>query len=252
MIHQTPPTLGARRPACLVLAATALALLTAGCTSPPQQVAPPISSAPPAPPAEDLSSYRFQIGDVIDIRFQANSELNEEVTVRPDGMISSTVASEVPVYNRTVPEATQLIRQAYLAEHVIAPPNLVVRSFSPSRIYVGGEVNTPGEFLNIGPNLTVTQAIARAGGIKNSADFHDVLVMRQGAGTKPSIYSVDYYAATQGGKAELDARLAPFDVVFVPRTGVAQVYVQFQQYVQEFVPSSLGIDLPLRTTGIIQ
>jgi len=191
---------------------------------------------------------------VLDIRFQANSELNEEVTVRPDGKISTSIASEIPVYNHTVPEASDLIRAAYRAEHVIAPPNLVVRSFSPTRIYVGGEVASPGEFLNIGPNLTVSQAIARAGGIKNSAEFHNVLVMRQGAGigSQAQVFSVDYYAATQGGHAELDARLAPLDVVFVPRTGVAQVYVQFQQYVQQFLPDSFSVSLPLRTTGIIQ
>ena len=233
------------------VAGLSLACALAGCTSPPNQPPPPEAAQPEAPAAENLPSYRLQVGDVIDVHFQVNPELNEEVTVRPDGMISTSVASEIPVYDHTVPEATQLIRTAYTTQHVTAVPNLIVRSFSPTRIYVGGEVANPGEFLNVGPDLTISQAIARAGGIKNSADFHDVLVLRHGAGTKPTVYSVDYYAATQGGHAELDSRLAPFDVVFVPRTGVAQVYVQFQQYLQQFMPNSLNISVPISSTGLV-
>ncbi|HLY54295.1 MAG TPA: polysaccharide biosynthesis/export family protein [Stellaceae bacterium] len=233
------------------VAGLGLACALAGCTSPPNQPTPPVAAQPEAPAAENLPSYRLQVGDVIDVHFQVNSELNEEVTVRPDGMISTSVATEIPVYDHTVPEATQLIRTAYQAQHVTAVPNLIVRSFSPTRIYVGGEVVNPGEFLNVGPDLTVSQAIARAGGIKNSADFHDVLVLRHGAGTKPTVYSVDYYEATQGGRADLDSRLAPFDVVFVPRTGVAQVYVQFQQYIQQFMPNSLDVTVPVSSTGLV-
>ena len=47
---------------------------------------------------------------------------------------------------------------------------MVVRSFAPTRIYVGGEVNNPGEFITVGPTLTLSQAIARAGGLKLSSD----------------------------------------------------------------------------------
>ncbi|HVJ55911.1 MAG TPA: polysaccharide biosynthesis/export family protein [Aliidongia sp.] len=227
-------------------------LALAACTTPPDQQTPPVVSLPQAPLADSLPSYRLQVGDVLDLRFPENNTLNEEVTVRPDGMISTTLASEIAVYGHSVPEATELIHQAYQQNHVVALPNLIVRSFSPTRIYVGGEVVNPGEFLNIGPDLTVSQAIARAGGIKNSADYHDVLILRKGAGKDSSVFSVDYYEATQGGKADLDARLAPYDVVFVPRTGIAQVYVQFQQYIQQFVPDSFSLSLPLRTTGIIQ
>ncbi len=37
-----------------------------------------------------------------------------------------------------------------------------------------------------------------------------------------------------------DVRLAPFDVVYVPKTGIGQIYIWFNQHVQQFVPVSWG------------
>lgn len=37
-----------------------------------------------------------------------------------------------------------------------------------------------------------------------------------------------------------DVRLAPYDVVFVPRTSIAEFYVFFNQYLQQFIPVSWG------------
>ena len=37
-----------------------------------------------------------------------------------------------------------------------------------------------------------------------------------------------------------DVRLAPYDVVYVPNTGIAEVFDFFNQYLQQFVPISWG------------
>jgi len=43
----------------------------------------------------------------------------------------------------------------------------------------------PGEFITVGPTLTLSQAIARAGGIKLSSDDGPVLIIRRGPADKP-------------------------------------------------------------------
>ena len=90
------------------------------------------------------------------------------MTVRPDGMISTALAHDVPAYNRTPSEITaELVNQykSNLPNPMIA---VIVHSFAPNRIYVAGEVEKPGEFITVGPNLTVSQAIARGGAIKKA------------------------------------------------------------------------------------
>lgn len=206
----------------------------------------PNNIAPEAKAAIELPAYRVQVGDVLNIKFFLNPELNETVTVRPDGMISTALVADFPAYNRTIAEINDGLKERYKA--VLKDPmvSAQIQSFAPIRVYVSGEVNAPGEFIVIGPNLTLTQAIARAGGIKNSGNFSDVLIIRRGAGEKPDVYTVDYDAATQGGDPTKDVRLAPYDVIFVPKTGIAEAYMNFQQYFQQFVPWSIGAGLPLR------
>ena len=110
-----------------------------------------------------------------------------------------------------------------------------VRSFAPTRVYVGGEVNTPGEFITVGPTLTLSQAIARAGGTKLSSDETSVFIIRRGAGDKPEFLSVKWNALRHGNDPDADVRLAPYDVVYVPKLGIAEVYQFYNQYVQQFV-----------------
>jgi protein involved in polysaccharide export with SLBB domain len=89
------------------------------------------------------------------------------------------------------------------------------------------------------------QAIARAGGLKNSANQESIILVRRGADGKGTAYGVDYPQAAAGAE-EADVQLAPYDTIFVPRSGVANVYLAYQQYFQQFLPSSLGFSVPIR------
>jgi polysaccharide export outer membrane protein len=200
----------------------------------------PLDPTPQAGYVETLPAYRVQVGDLLGVRLQLNPELSEEVAVRPDGMISTTVAEDIPAYNRTPSEISAALREAY--KRTLREPQIsvIVRSFAPNRVYVGGEVGNPGEFITIGPNLTISQAIARAGGVRLTGDRGRIFVIRRGPGDKPVAYKVDYLDIINGKHPEQDARLAQYDVLYVPRTGVYEVYTFWNQFVQQFVPVSWG------------
>jgi protein involved in polysaccharide export with SLBB domain len=205
------------------------------------------SNLPPAPlepavlgPSAPLPPYRIQVGDVLDVRLILNPELNEEVTVRPDGHISTTVAQNVDAAGLTVPELDSALVHDYSKDLQNPRVSVVVRSFAPTRIYVGGEVNNPGEFITVGPTLTLSQAISRAGGVKLSSDESDVFIIRRGADDRPEYLSVRYRAIEHAEDPGADVRLAPYDVVYVPKLGVAEVYKWYNQYIQQFANPSFG------------
>jgi polysaccharide export outer membrane protein len=222
-------------------------LMLSACASANYSNLPPLPTtvAPDAPVAEGLPPYRVQIGDVLDLKFYLNPEFDETVTVRPDGMISTKVVDNMMVYNQTISDINSELKKFYKSELKNPRLTTVVRSFAPIKIYVSGEVVSPGEFVVVGQPLTLTQAIARAGGIKNSGKANQVLVIRRGAGEKGQVYVADYNAATQGGDPASDARLAPYDVVFVPKAGPALVYKEYQQYLQQFINPGLGVNYSL-------
>ena len=225
-------------PAAIGLAACSTAATSSMQPAPP---APPmVMSKPSAPPA-----YRIQVGDILAVRLLLNPELDEEVTVRPDGRISTTVAHDELASGRTVPDLDQALERDYVKQLQTPHVSVVVKSFAPASIYVGGEVTNPGEFVNVGPALTVSQALTRAGGAKFSGDDANVFIIRRGQDDAPEFLKVRYGDIVSGRNPAADVRLAPYDVVYVPRTGVAEVYKFFNQYVQQFVPVSWGFSYSL-------
>jgi polysaccharide biosynthesis/export protein len=215
-----------------------------GCSpgAPPPATAP----APPAPAASVSSAepYRIQPGDVLGVRLLLNPDLNEEIVVRPDGHVSTTVVSDEVAAGRTVAEVTTALTRDYTS--ILRNPRLtvVLKTFSPTRIYVGGEVARPGESVTVGLIPTLSQAIARAGGLKRGAGDR-VFIIRRGAGDEPQISSArlrDVMRKHEPGApdSEADARLEPFDVVYVPRNGTAEVHRFVDERLVQLVPEIWG------------
>ncbi len=215
------------------------AAMLAACAStshlPPAPLEPaPITQTAPLPP------YRIQVGDVLDVRLMLNPELNEEVTVRPDGHISTTVVSDQRAAGMTVPELDAALHKDYSRDLQNPRISVVVKSFAPTRVYVGGQVANPGEFITVGPTLTLSQALARAGGLKLSASDGSIFIIRRGNNDKPEFLSVNWNAVRHADNPNADVRLAPYDVVYVPKTGIAEVYKWYNQFIQQFANPSFG------------
>ncbi len=237
---------------CFATVALATALL-GGCAT----TVDTMPSIPPGPPPAtammpSLPAYQIQLGDVLDVKLFLNPELNETVTVRPDGLISTAVAEDVPAYGRTASQISAELRQSY--GHVLQKPQIsvVVRSFAPNRVYVAGEVNNPGEMLTVGPNLTVLQAVARAGGVKLGAAREGIFILRRGEGDVPSAYRVNYMDAISGRDPSADVRLGQYDLVYVPRTGIYEAYSYWNQYFQQFTPLNWQVNYGLASTVKLQ
>jgi polysaccharide export outer membrane protein len=225
------------------------ALALAACTSTANMPPAPALPDPAAGYVAELNPYHIQVGDLLDVRLLLNPELNEEVVVRPDGHISTTVVQDAVAYNRTVPELSAALRQGYSKDLHNPRVSVVVKSFAPTRIYVGGEVTTPGEMINVGPTLTLSQAIARAGAHKVRGDTDAIFIIRRGPNDVPQYFSVRYTDVIKGHDAGADVRLAPYDVVYVPKTGVAEVFDWFNQYFLQFVPISWGFSYVVGNGG---
>lgn len=228
----------------------AMILVSGGCSSTSQHAealpAVETGTAPIAPLANNLAPYRLQIGDALQIKMLLNPELDENVTVQPDGMISTAVVQNMPAYGKTPKELKEDLIEAYKTQLIDPKLTVVVESFAPSRIYVLGEVSSPGEMISVGPNMTLLQALSRAGGLLNSADEKNILIYRRGASEETKVYRADFKDATNGADPTQDIRLASYDVVFVPRTGVANAYKAYQQSIQQFLPASLGLGMGVR------
>ncbi len=215
--------------------------------------APPVPVASGALPA--APPYLIQPGDVLDIRLPLAPELDDEVTVRPDGHLSTTMVGDAQAAGLTVPALERALADRYgeTMRHPVL--SVLVKSATPSRIYVAGAVNHPGAFEADGPAITLAEAVTMAGGAKLAGDLRRVFILRRGPDGHPTYLRTRLDRVIEGVSPTDDVVLAPYDIVFVPRTGIAVGYEYFNQYVQQFVPVSWGFSYVLnesRPTTVTQ
>ncbi len=184
-------------------------------------------------------AYRIQAGDEIEVRFFYNPELNDRVIVRPDGFISLQLIGELPVLDKTPGELTTALQQRY--ESMIQRNEITVtmRAFAGQRVYVDGEVNKPG-LLPLTGQVTVMQAIAMAGGYKDSARLHEIILIRRGPSGEPLAVPIDLETIINGTNMGQDILLRPFDIVFLPKSPVANVNKWVTLYLKNNLPFTPG------------
>ncbi len=187
-----------------------------------------------------LKEYVIQPGDQLEIKFFYNPELNELATVRPDGRISLQLIPEVTAAGLSPAQLTDLLTKHYSKE--LANPGIavIVRLFSSQRVHVDGEVNKPGMVSLIGPT-TVLDAVAEAGGFKDSARKDEVIIIRKTADKKPMTIVANLKAAISGADKSQDIQVQPYDIIFVPRSKIGDVNAFVDLYIRRNVPIPFGL-----------
>lgn len=218
--------------------------------------------------------YRIQAGDELEIKFFYNSDLDELVTVRPDGKISLPFIHSVVAERKTPERLTSELQKKFMA--YMKKPDLVVvvRKFSserfyignkllrtaqyrdldqpmvvmrktrPLHIYIGGEVNRPGVIPYNGP-ISAIQAIIMAGGGKLSGEMEQVAVIRKRFGQRAQLIVRNLQTETVSSDAENnqvltaalgDIELEANDILIIPKTSITKFNDFLGQYIYDVIP----------------
>ena len=136
------------------------------------------------------------------------------------GRIQFPFAGLLPVEGLTEEQARTLLTQK-LAKY-IANPNITLRvqAYRSKRVYIDGEVKSPGlQAINDIP-MTLVEALNRAGGLLPSADQSRIALERGDAR-----YSINLRELVQKGINPGNVMLAPGDVVRVHSRDESKVFV---------------------------
>jgi protein involved in polysaccharide export with SLBB domain len=201
--------------------------------------------------AEDPAGYRVAVGDELNFRFFYTPSLNTVAVVRPDGKLALPLAGELQVDGLTMGELSALVEKLLAAQVRRPQVTINVQGVGARRVFVGGEVTRPGVQPFVGP-LTVLQAVMVAEGLKDTAQPSKAIVMRRGPKGERLVVPVDLSAALAGAEGAQDLALQPYDVVVVPKSGVANLNVWVDQYIRRMLPFSLGFSYTLNRNGAVQ
>jgi polysaccharide biosynthesis/export protein len=221
MMTQLPRTIFA------LMTLAALGAASASAQSPTQPATQKPAPAPAAPatgaskPPANLptgvatpADYRIGIDDVLTVVFWREQNMNADVVVRPDGKITLPLINEVDAVGLTTEELrAKLVKEA---ARFVTDPNatVVVKQINSRKVFVTGEVGRPGAFP-LSDTMTVIQALALAGGLREFANASGIIVMRNEGGQTKS-FKVNYKDIRKGKNLQQNIVLKPGDTIVVP------------------------------------
>lgn len=189
-------------------------------------------------------------GDKIAIELPNNEKFNDEVIVRPDGTISLKMVRDVKAAGLTLVQLTSLLTDKYskfldspeivvMVEDIKLPEvTVLVKGFASQKVYVGGEVVRPGMIL-ISGILRALDAVIQAGGPADTAELKNVVLIRYNYSQEPDVYRLNMKKIMAGQIP--DIRLQPYDVIYLPRTGIAEVSLFVKQYLYSLIPVQFNL-----------
>ena len=163
-----------------------------------------------------FNTYRLGPEDVVSVDvFNQPRYSRAAITIPPSGRISlALIPGGVFVNGKTVDEVAEIVKKKY-DEYIIDPQVTVSLDKAASYRYsIVGDIAQPGIRL-MNHRMTVTEAIAEAGGVLNTGDKSKILVLRRGPDGKLAQIPVNV-SAIYKGKAPDNTYLVPGDQILVP------------------------------------
>jgi polysaccharide export outer membrane protein len=172
--------------------------------------------------AEHDPRYRIQTTDVLEIHYRYTPEFDQTVTVQPDGFVTLQIVGDVKLQGLTLDQVKAEILQKARQRLNNPEITLVLKDFEKPYFVVAGEVGTPGRFEMRG-TVTAVQAIAMAGGFKNSSKHSQVILFRRVGPDLAKTEILDLKAAMSPSNTEPLADLRSGDMLVVPQNRVSKI-----------------------------
>jgi polysaccharide biosynthesis/export protein len=223
----------------LILAIVALTLVLAGhvCAVEGQSVASdktgngdPTGSALPTAAVDNTvptvhareRRYVIRPSDTLDLRFPLTPDFDQTVTVQPDGYITLRNAGDLHAAGETLPELTESIKKAYST--ILHDPVISIdpKDFDKPYFIVGGQVGRPGKF-DLRGDITLTEAVAMAGGFTDAAKHSQVLLFRRVSDQWTEAKIINTKKMFNSRNLQEDPVLQPGDMLFVPKNALSKI-----------------------------
>mgnify|MGYP001451825145 FL=1 len=167
--------------------------------------------------SEAEPEYVLYPGDEIEIATPTASELTRTQRIGPDGRISLPLVGQIMAADRTIAEVEADASAAFASQLRRPIVEVTLKTAGPIRVWVGGEVRTPG-MIEMNGDLDAYQAIIQAGDFLPTAKQGEVALIRRGRGGVRMMRAADL----RPRRGEVIA-LRRGDIIFVPRSSLGEV-----------------------------
>ncbi len=164
----------------------------------------------------DKNGYVIGAGDELYISVWKEPDLTRAVPVRPDGKITLPLAGDIQASGLTPTQLEQNLTKQ-LSSYVSSPSvTVTVQAVHSQKINIVGQVEKPGSYDLNGPPMTVLDAIAMAGGLRDFAKGKKIYILRTSPDGKQQRLPFNYKEVIKGERMEQNIVLQPRDTIVIP------------------------------------
>jgi len=175
---------------------------------------------PPAPLKADVGEYRYRIGllDTVNVNVWRNADFSAGGPVRPDGMITTPLIEDMPVFGKTPTELARDFEKTlekYVRDPLVWVTVTGFMGTPTDQIRVIGEAAKP-QILPYRLSMTILDVMIATGGITDFADGNAATIYRQADGGK--LYSVRLRDLLKRGDITANVEMKPGDILIIPQS----------------------------------
>ena len=181
-----------------------------------------------------VSKFYQKVSELVKSLTTLTSGQQSQLTVKPDGTIDlPLIQDRILAAGHTVQEVEKTVNRIYregVLKHVVASVSL--NQAKARNVYILGQVKNPGAY-SIRQPITAVHALALAGGpLEDTADMTSVILISKDVYGKPIGRRLDIKKMFDVGDMSSAILVKSFDVIYVPRTYVADLRLFMTQYIR--------------------
>ncbi len=166
--------------------------------------------------------YRLNRSDVVALSFTLSPELDQTLTVQPDGYTFLKDAGPVLAQGLTLEEFRSAVRQAYRGYLHDPQVAVALKEFEHPYFVAGGEVGHPGKY-ELRADTSIMEAVQIAGGFTHQAKHSQVVLFRHVNDDVVEAHVFDLKKMLREKNLNEASLLRPGDLVFVPQNSISKI-----------------------------
>ncbi len=181
-----------------------------------------MASAQERPVLKTAERYRLQAGDILEVQYRYTPEFNDLVTIQPDGYVTLPLLGDIRFGGLNLEQARALIFEKAKVRLKDPEINLKLKEFVTPFVTVFGEVDKPGR-VELHGKLTVVEALAVAGGFKDTAKHSQVVLFRKVDDEWAEAKEIDVKENMSKRTLTEDLTLRPGDLLYIPQNRISKI-----------------------------
>ena len=167
------------------------------------------------PKVRSDDTYVIGDADVISISVWKEPDISKQIPVRSDGKISLPLVGDIQATGETPLQLERAISDKLKGYMTDPEVTVIVEQINSPKYNIFGQVGRPGSFI-ITAGITIMDAIAAAGGLRDFAKKKGIYVLRQSPGGGVTKIPFNYDKFIKGKDPSQNIPIMPHDTIVVP------------------------------------